>query len=481
MADDVTVDNGTLTDYVVATDDIGAGRQAQLNKLLYSADGVATAIPADANGLLVNLGVNNDVTVTGTVSATDGGGSLTVDGSVTADTELPAAVTLADNLANPDAPAVGAYMLTWDGTTWDRVRSSIADGGGSTGLVQTLGMVYNGATHDRMRGDAANGLDVDVTRLPALPAGTNNIGDVDVLTLPALVAGSASIGILGANSGVDIGDVTINNAAGASAVNVQDGGNSLTVDGTVTAAGGAAHDAAVSGNPNLIAGRSSAAAPADVGADGRATDAWYLRNGAQATVVTAAGALVGGDAANGLDVDVTRLPTLANVTTVATVSALTGGGIAHDGIDSGNPVKTGGRARTTDVAAVSADDRSDTITSLTGKTVTLPYALPGQQISGTTNYVTNVAADVIAAQAAGVRTYITHILVTNAHATVGTKVSIRDGTTVKYVGYAAAVGGGFTFPLPVPLRGTAATAWTAICGTTGADVDVSISGYTAAE
>ena len=35
--------------------------------------------------------------------------------------------------------------------------------------------------------------------------------------------------------GVDIGDVTVNNAAGAAAVNVQDGGNSLTVDGTVTA------------------------------------------------------------------------------------------------------------------------------------------------------------------------------------------------------------------------------------------------------
>jgi hypothetical protein len=38
-----------------------------------------------------------------------------------------------------------------------------------------------------------------------------------------------------ANSGVDIGDVTINNASGASAVNIQDGGNIITVDGTVAA------------------------------------------------------------------------------------------------------------------------------------------------------------------------------------------------------------------------------------------------------
>lgn len=34
-------------------------------------------------------------------------------------------------------------------------------------------------------GDATNGLDVDVTRLPALVEGTANIGDVDVLTVPA--------------------------------------------------------------------------------------------------------------------------------------------------------------------------------------------------------------------------------------------------------------------------------------------------------
>lgn len=44
----------------------------------------------------------------------------------------------------------------------------------------------------------------------------------------------ASGSTLGANDGVDIGDVTINNAAGASAVNIQDGGNSITVDGSVT-------------------------------------------------------------------------------------------------------------------------------------------------------------------------------------------------------------------------------------------------------
>jgi len=62
------------------------------------------------------------------------------------------------------------------------------------------GMVFNGTTWDRVRGDTTNGLDVDVTRLPALPAGTNNIGDVDVLTLPSLPAGAAVIGKVDINS-----------------------------------------------------------------------------------------------------------------------------------------------------------------------------------------------------------------------------------------------------------------------------------------
>lgn len=47
----------------------------------------------------------------------------------------------------------------------------------------------------------------------------------------ALVTASGELNVLAsAQPGVDIGDVTVNNAAGASAVNIQDGGNSITVD-----------------------------------------------------------------------------------------------------------------------------------------------------------------------------------------------------------------------------------------------------------
>lgn len=70
MADNVDITAGTGT--TIATDDCTTG-QVQLVKLAYSADGDRTHATVDATGILVNLGSNNDVTVTGTVDlgATD--------------------------------------------------------------------------------------------------------------------------------------------------------------------------------------------------------------------------------------------------------------------------------------------------------------------------------------------------------------------------------------------------------------------------
>lgn len=77
--------------------------------------------------------------------------------------------------------------------------------------------------------------------------------------------------------------------------------------GGVFVQGDIAHDSPVDAFPLLMGGRASAAAPADVSADADAVRAWYLRNGAQAVNLTAAGALIPGDATNGLDVDIIRI------------------------------------------------------------------------------------------------------------------------------------------------------------------------------
>ena len=71
MADGVEITAGTGTK--ILTDDCGAPGHAQGVKLVYGADGDATLVPADAGGLLVNLGANNDVTGTVTVGSITAG------------------------------------------------------------------------------------------------------------------------------------------------------------------------------------------------------------------------------------------------------------------------------------------------------------------------------------------------------------------------------------------------------------------------
>lgn len=90
MADNVTVDNGALPDYTASTDDAGAAGQVQRIKLAYSADGVATHVDADANGLKVQLGVSPSVGVVGPSAST---------GAVTAFTSTTSATIWSANAA----------------------------------------------------------------------------------------------------------------------------------------------------------------------------------------------------------------------------------------------------------------------------------------------------------------------------------------------------------------------------------------------
>lgn len=157
------------------------------------------------------------------------------------------------------------------------------------------------------------------------------------------------------------------------------------------------------------------------------------------------------------------------------------GAAAHDAAVSGNPTRIAGRAANATLAAVANGDTCDLVTDLNGKIVTMPYAVPEVTVSGATAAITGTSvAEVIAAGAAGVRNYVTSLLVTNSHATVGTLVEIRDGTTtVLWRGYAAPAGGGFSCHFPKPLRGTAATAINAYNMTTGSNTYVCAAGFQA--
>ena len=157
------------------------------------------------------------------------------------------------------------------------------------------------------------------------------------------------------------------------------------------------------------------------------------------------------------------------------------GGVAHDAADSGNPIKIGGRARSSEITPVASDDRSDFITDLAGKLIVLPYANPENFVSGATAAMTGTTSTLlIAAPAAGLRNYVTQITVSNSHATVGTDIVIQDGSggTTLYVIPAAAVYGGAVLTFPTPLRQpTTATALFCANVVTGASTRVSASGY----
>lgn len=108
-----------------------------------------------------------------------------------------------------------------------------------------------------------------------------------------------------------------------------------------------------------------------------------------------------------------------------------------------------------------------------------PYAQAGSSVDGKTADITGTAdTALIAAQGGGIRTYITTLIIQNSHATVGTWVNVKDGTTSKLTVFCKAGGGGASVPLPKALRGSANTAWNVAAETTGANVRVSAVGYT---
>lgn len=156
------------------------------------------------------------------------------------------------------------------------------------------------------------------------------------------------------------------------------------------------------------------------------------------------------------------------------------GGAANGATVAGNPLQIGCVAQTAE-AVVTAGQAAYAVCDLAHKFIVLPYANPELFVSGVTAAMTGTTStSLLAAPASGLRNYLTHLICTNSHATVGTFLLVQDGSggTTIYEGYAAAVGGGFSMTLPAPLRQpTTATALFVQDVTTGANVICSGSGY----
>lgn len=344
MADNVVLNTGSGGD-TVAADDV-SGVKYQVVKLDVGANGVAAPV-SNSNPVPVSDAGS-------TLSIDDGGGAITVDGSVSIGSALPAGTNAIGKLAANSGvdigdvdvtsviPGTGASNL---GKAEDAAHSSGDTGvmalavrsdsdaslSSATGDYTPLQVDANGYLKVNIKAGAGSGGtasadDADFTQnttngTPAMgvyestPTSVTD-GDLGIVGITssrelkvAVTAGGITAATHDSAANADgvqlmgVGSSTAPTAVSANgdatrlwtttsgALNVADGGGSITVDngGTfaVQAAGSVAQDAAVSGNPLLMGGRASTATPTAMSADGDVVHAWMTRNGAQVTAVYA--------------------------------------------------------------------------------------------------------------------------------------------------------------------------------------------------
>lgn len=355
-----------------------------------------------ADGLLVNLGANNDVTVSGVSTAANQttiighvDGIETLLGTIDADTSAlagavsgsemqvdivsSAAIPVTDNGSSLTVD----YATTGSGTATGALRVELPTNG--TGVIATVG---------------------------AVTAITN-----------ALPAGSNVIGALTANQSVNVAQmngVATTMGNGASGTGVQRVTIASDSTGQIISRGPVAIDAAISTNqPVIVGGRASTATPTAMSADNDIQAVWLTRNGA--TVVD--------------------------------------GGIAHDAADAGSPAKIGAKATTalSGITLVANADRTDLFAGVDGVQIVRTDSGLEDKVSGNASNTDGASTQVIAAAGAGVKTYLTDITLTNTSSS-NIYVEIKDGTTVKWT-FPVPGNGGVTHSFSTPLAGTANTAW----------------------
>jgi len=116
---------------------------------------------------------------------------------------------------------------------------------------------------------------------------------------------------------------------------------------------------------------------------------------------------------------------IATAQTLATLTTLTGGGVAHDAADAGNPHKIGYRAVTVLAAASAANDRVDGQADLMGRGFVTDIP-PEMFKSVAVNYTTTQTGAVIIDPTAGKRLAIKSIVV-GTYATTGARLILWFG------------------------------------------------------
>lgn len=411
-------DKGSANDSVPALTDSGAVSYPVGAVAYGTEDGTVTIV--GAAGLPVQAGSGAAFPVT------DNGGSLTVDAPV----GTPVYVRLSDG-ANPISTlpvvltaAAGAGGPVRNATNYIDVEDPVMlIGGRDSGDTDTVQFLKVNSSGVLAVQDNGGSLTVDGTVAVSSVSGSVAVtGTFWQATQPVSIASTVTVTGTGGTFPVTDsgGSLTVDAPVDTPVfVRLSDGASAITTL-PVSLASVPSHDVT---NAGTFAVQVSSALPAGTNAIGK--------------LAANSGVTIGA-------VEIAATQTLSTVTTVGTVttvSTLTGGGVAHDGVDSGNPVKVGARAISSlaSVTIVSAADRTDAMSDLDGAWLVrsgFPLGdLTSERVSNTDGASTafsNFGAT------ASVRNYVTAITIFNSSATAG-YVDFRDGT-----------GGSILFTVPIP-------------------------------
>lgn len=414
-----------------------------------------------------------------------------------------------------------AWMYGFNGSTWDRLRDdaskylyvdvavlpALASGANTIGAVSQSG-TWNIGT---------------VTTLPALVAGSAIIGKVGIDQTTVGTTDAVSLGYVGTTalgtpvawgstpSGVVL-SANVNCVAGCSSSSAITGwaGGTLgamsnygTSPGAVLTPGVNAFVTNTNANGSAVSASSS---PVVIASDQAAV-----------AVKAASGAIVAGaiaDLAHGQGAMAASVPVViaSNQSSIPVASTLQAGSAIVGKVDvlgnaggtldtaagsaastgfgiqgliaSGStatdiPLNTGGRAQSAEPTPVAATQKVAAAYDLVGRQIVFPFANKELWVSGTTAAMTGTASTQVIAGVVSTKLYITHMSCVNSHATVGTFVTVQDGSggTALATLAAASVFGGDEASGGILFSTTAGNGLFVADVTTGANVICNASGF----
>ncbi len=483
----VATDDTVSIDFGGVAPSLNTGvRDAGTQRVTIATDDVIP-LPTGAATSAAQLADGHNVTVDNAAGASavniqDGGNVISIDaaslplpsGAATSANQLAAGHTVTANAGTGDYLSVSGH------TANELFKEATAVGGemdDTTTVVATEGNVSAAritaqrAFHTNLRDVAGTEIATASDPLRTDPTGTTT-QPVSAASLPLPSGAATSAAQLPAGH-----DVTIDNAGAGAAVNIQDGGNDISIDvgGTVLSLATGVRDAGtlrVTVATNDLVPISAASLPLPAGA---ATSAAQLADGHNVTIDNASGASAVNiqDGGNALSIDiggtVPALDTGVRGTTVQRVTLATDdllnvqGEINHDAAaNTTQPILLGGEARTTLPTAVANGDLVRLQTDDFGRLVTSPHS-PRDLVRKQHTVITAATETTIATAVSATFLDLIGLMISNS-AAAEALVEISDSTTgANVLVFDLAAGGGgvaLNFSAPIP-QTTVNNNWTA--------------------